>query len=160
MITQDRLKELLEYDSNTGAFVWNKTNSNRAKKGSAAGYKDYCGYTAIKVENKQMKAHRLAWLYVYGVMPTYSIDHINGIRSDNRIENLRDVPHAANCENKRVAAKTNKIGLLGVCRKYTKWVAQIKHNKKKITIGYYKTPEEAHEAYLAKKRELHAFNTL
>ena len=88
MITQEELKELLDYNPETGLFTWNVYN-NIKNKTTAGTFND--GYIQIKIKQKIYQAHRLAWLYVYGEWPKGQIDHINGIRDDNRIENLRDV---------------------------------------------------------------------
>jgi len=87
--TQERLKELLDYDPTTGLFYWKKPTARCIKVGDAAGYQQK-GYTIIKVDGKKFYAHRLAWRYVYGEDPlSLSIDHINRDRTDNRISNLR-----------------------------------------------------------------------
>jgi len=159
MITQEELKNELLYDENTGVFTRNKkTRGKKSGIGNIAGCLDKDGYIRIIVRGKPYQAHRLAWLYVYGSFPERCIDHINGQRSDNRISNLRDVDMTTNLQNIRKAMSSNKTsGLLGVSRDTNRHLfkAQIQINGKKITIGYYKTPEEAHQAYLVKKREAH-----
>jgi hypothetical protein len=101
-----------------------------------------------------------AWLYVHGEWPKHTIDHINGIRSDNRIENLRDVPTRTNLENTRSQSRKNETGFMGVSRNKTSvradsWVAAITVNRKTIHLGVYETPEQAHAAYIQAKRRLH-----
>jgi len=78
MITQAGLKELLNYNPETGDFAWVKS------KKPAGGISSY-GYRRIIIDGKEHKAHRLAWLYTHGVFPEDQIDHINGVRHDNRI---------------------------------------------------------------------------
>ena len=87
MITQSKLKELVNYDQDTGIFTWKKRTSNRIKIGDIIGNLHNCGYIEMGVNGKRYLAHRLAWLYVYGYMPKL-IDHINTNKQDNRICNL------------------------------------------------------------------------
>ena len=92
-LTQKRLKELFYYDPVTGVFTRLHSTSN-VKAGRATGNLNTGGHLGFLVDKKMYQAHRLAWLYVHGDWPNSQIDHINGVRTDNRIENLRDVPHA------------------------------------------------------------------
>lgn len=163
-LSAERLRDLLDYDPNTGIFTWRhdrKVGRNKAflvrRAGDVAGGKNAIGYIAIGIDHRRLLAHRLAWLHVHGVWPTACIDHINGNRSDNRICNLRDIPHRSNIENQIRPAKNNKSGHLGV-RQYKgkqKWSAQIGHHGKYVHLGYFDSPEQASDAYLAAKRRLH-----
>lgn len=154
-LTQHRLKELFYYDHETGFFVRKKTVSPNAKNGDIAGTKSKRGYFVISVDNKIYYAHRLAWLYVYGVFPNNMIDHIDCNRLNNRISNLRDVEEYKNHQNLTKPKKNNKSGFMGVVSQNNKWRASISINGKYKYIGMFKTPEEAHEAYLSVKREMH-----
>lgn len=160
-LTQERLKQALNYSAETGVFVWHSPNTNRLRVGAIAGT-EAGGYRQIRVDYVIYKAHRLAWFYVYGVWPQNHIDHINGDPSDNRIVNLRDVTNAENGQNIRRAHHDSRSGLLGASWDKRKriWVAQICTNGKRRTIGGYATAEQAHEAYLKAKREVHAACTL
>ena len=161
-ITQARLKELLAYDPLTGVFTrLKKTNRNKVI-GSEAGSVNAEGYVLIGVDGARYMAHRLAWLYVFGSLPTKLIDHINHDKSDNRIENLREVTQSENLQNQVSPRKTTKSGFLGVSwdGANKKWMAVIKTNRKLKNLGRFDTPEQAHQKYLAAKRELHPFNTL
>lgn len=151
----------LSYDPATGVFRW-LVDSNRVKAGDEAGCIDSRGYRRISVGRSYCKAHRLAWLFVHGNWPIYDIDHINGVRSDNRIENLRDAPTSVNTQNLKRARCDNKTsGLLGVSRQSGReWVAQIWANGRNHRLGNFEDPVEAHEAYLKAKRKLHAGCTL
>ena len=162
MLTQDRLQELLNYDPDSGLFTWLKSISRRVKAGEVAGGLSTGGYIRIRIDGKKYKAHRLAWLYTLGNWPSDYIDHINGIRNDNRIVNLREATNAENKQNQRVANVNNKTGLLGVSfhRKSGKFIARITVNGIRIGIGNFDNAEEAHQAYLRKKQELHPFQTL
>jgi len=159
---QATLKELLHYDPETGVFTWN-VDRQRVKAGSEAGQVKVDGYRHIKISGKVFRAHRLAFLYITGAWPDQEVDHINGEKLDNRWCNLRDVSRKTNEQNARKPMHHNKSGFLGVSpykhkhrpNRKPKWKAQIRFNGKKKHIGYYDTPEEAHDAYLKAKRELH-----
>jgi hypothetical protein len=101
MIEAGTLRELLEYDRETGIFIWKVCLSPRAPIGSVAGRLTTNRYNQIGIKGKRYLAHRLAWLYVYGEWPKKSLDHINRIKTDNRIDNLRDVHHSQNVANSR-----------------------------------------------------------
>ncbi|WP_230878255.1 HNH endonuclease signature motif containing protein [Burkholderia sp. 9779_493] len=113
----------------------------------------------ITIDGIRMYAHRLAWFYVYGEWPSGDIDHIDGVRTNNAINNLRDVPRGVNMQNQRRARSNNRTsGLLGVtwhARRY-RWCAQIQVDGKRKGIGYFDDAETAHQAYLDAKRKLHA----
>lgn len=163
MITQSELKELLHYDQESGIFTWLKTLSNKLKDGDVAGGKTTNGYIHIGVNSKRYLAHRLAWLYVHGEIPKHDIDHINGVRTDNRIINLRSVTRTENMQNLRKASVRNKsCGLLGATwnKALSKWQSQIKLHGKALHLGFFNDPHSAHEAYLTKKREVHSTCTI
>jgi hypothetical protein len=157
-LTAERLKNALSYDHETGVFTWLAFHGAYAKIGMVAGSKRKDGYLRIKIDQVEHSSHRLAWLYVHGEWPKDHIDHINGIRSDNRIENLRDVARSINALNKDYAYSSNKAsGLLGVAWQPTikKWRARISLHGKRISIkGSFDTPEGAHEAYIDYKKSL------
>lgn len=149
MLTQERLKELLHYEENTGLFI-RKTNVNRHKTGSISGARQNKGYIQIMIDNKNYLAHRLAWFYIYGEWPKNQIDHINRIKTDNRICNLRDVNNSINQHNNSIR-KHNTSGTTGVMNYKSRncWAAQIYVNNKRIYLGIYKTKEDA---ILARKK--------
>lgn len=159
-LTAERLRELLNYDPETGEFERRMSVSNRAQAGAKAGCRDRGGYLLVRLDKRLFKAHRLAWLYVHGEWPKGDIDHINGVTSDNRISNLRDVTRRVNLQNKRVGA--GRSGLIGAhwfehgqC-----WQSSIRADGKNIALGLFNTAEEAHAAYVAAKRKLHEGCTL
>jgi hypothetical protein len=155
MVTQERLRELLSYDSETGVFHW-RVSRGRAVAGASAGNADSYGYLQTKIYGRCYLNHRLAWLYVYGEWPDGQIDHINGSRADNRLANLRNVSISVNQQNQRGARVDNRCGLLGVSRKGNRWQARISHpGRKDAYLGLFDTPELAHAAYLKAKRKLH-----
>jgi len=156
MLTQERLKERLHYDPDTGIFTWRVTLNNAVKKGFVAGYKRTSGYRSIVVDGKKYFSHRLAWLYIRGTWPAHQIDHINNVKDDNRICNLRESTHGQNQHN--VGKRTdNTSGYKGVtfCRALKKYKAQIQINRKNTHLGYFVCPKEAHAAYCAAAEEHH-----
>lgn len=161
-ITKQEINELLSYEPSTGFFRWAK-DRKRKKAGSIAGTATKEGYVRIAINGKLHAAHRLAWVVMHGSTPSNVIDHINGIRSDNRISNLRDVTTSENAQNQKKARADNKSsGLLGAY--YVKhrgnWQSQITLNGKAKHLGIFKTAKEAHEAYLKAKREIHPMCTI
>ena len=162
-LTQQALHGQLHYDKSTGVFTrLAKAHSSNSICGKEAGFTDPAGYVRISVLGKQYKAHRLAWLYVTGEWPAEEIDHINGIRSDNRWGNLRDVSKRVNQQNRRCAREGTATGLLGVSRdlKSNTHVARITVDGQLKTIGHFKTAESAYAAYVDAKRIYHEGNTL
>jgi hypothetical protein len=152
MLTQKELKEYLHYDPETGIFTW-KIAKPGVILNSAAG----ClvrKYTVIRINYKAYKAHRLAWLYVYGKWPENEIDHINGNHSDNRIHNLRDVTRSENCCNLRIHREGKLPGAFYV-KKLHKYVSNITINYKTYNLGYFDTEQEAHNTYTKKLLEYH-----
>lgn len=138
-LTQDRLKELLSYDPETGVFIWNIAIGKRAKKGCIAGsLNKVTGYWQIGIDRKLYLAHRLVFLYMEGYLPEYDTDHINRERTNNKWVNLREASRTCNVRNSNISKK-NKIGITGVGwhKRDNKWVAQIMIFKKQIFIGYF-----------------------
>lgn len=156
-ITQEYLKSILDYDHNTGIFKWKIFKCPRASFGKIAGYIKKEGYVEIKIDGVPYKAHRLAFLYINGWLPE-EVDHINndGPKSDNRICNLREATRSQNEFNKP-KSKRNTSGYKGVSLKKStgRWCAKIRFNKNSKHLGYYSTPEEAHEAYKQAALRLH-----
>jgi hypothetical protein len=140
MITQEQLKEKLIYFSKEGYFI-------RLPLGNVAGYNEN-GYVKLKIKGKAYFAHRLAWLYMTGEMPKNCIDHINGIKHDNRFSNLRECTRQQNNLNVPLKAN-NKSGYKGVSwfKPMKKWRATGYLNKKSIHLGYFTNPEDAHNEY-------------
>lgn len=159
ILTAARLRELLHYDPETGFFT-SKRGAGRVPTGARSGGLKSQGYRYIEIDGVKHKEHRLAWLYVTGEWPEHTIDHINGVRDDNRFMNLRDVSRSINKQNTRSSYACNPSGFLGVSRHQHLWQASIQINRKQKYLGRFKTPEEAHEAYLSAKRLLHEGNTL
>jgi hypothetical protein len=152
------IKDYLSYDPQVGVFTWLKSLSNRKKSGSIAGSLANTGYYEICYNSQRILSHRLAWFFVYGEMPNGVIDHINGIKTDNRIENLRCVSQMQNAQNTLTAQKCSKTGVRGVYFKsnMNKWIAQITVNKKCNYLGCFTSIEEAKEAYMKAKKQFHS----
>lgn len=148
-ITQERLKQVLHYDPGTGIFTWKVPSGRRVKAGQVAGSPTYKGYVRIMVDNCSKRAHNLAWLYVYGEWPKDQLDHINRVKTDNRIANLRESSPLLNQRNLSKACN-NTSGVTGVTwsRKESKWVAQIVDNHKATRLGAF---EDFNEAVSARK---------
>ena len=150
MLTQEELKSLVHYDQDTGLFTWKVKRQGRNK--SNLGWVESKGYIEICIAQKRLKAHRWAWFYVHGELPG-QIDHINGIKDDNRLCNLRVVTTKQNHEN-RGAQKNNTSGFKGVTKRGNKFIAQIMHNQKQHYLGIFDTAEQASNVYKQKANEL------
>jgi len=154
ILTSSTLRSLFSYNQETGLFI--RLIGWRAHKaGSIAGYLDIEGYVTLSVKNKKYKAHRLAFLHVTGQWPLGEVDHIDGDRANNTLRNLRDVPQQLNAQNLHRARSHNKLKILGVSRDKKRFSARITVNGKLSTLGFFDTPEEAHQVYLEAKRRLH-----
>lgn len=157
MITQSRLKELLHYDPDTGVFTW-LVSRQRIRCGDVAGCIRSDGYRKIGVVGKPYQAHRLAWLYMTGSWPKDGTDHRNGVKDDNRWDNLREATQCENNQNMAIPS-TNTSGFMGVSwdAQAGKWKAAIGIAGRVKNIGRFTTPEAAHAAYLSAKAETHTF---
>lgn len=157
-LTADQLRAILSYSQDTGEFRWLHDRTTSVHAGDVAGCFTLGGYRQIRFGGVSYKAHRLAWLYVHGAWPTHVIDHINGVRTDNRIANLRDVPHTVNKQNQRRPHCSNRSsGLLGVAINPSsgKFQARIHSNGRNVFLGEFTDPAKAHSAYVDAKRSLH-----
>lgn len=157
-LTAQRLRELFDYNSETGLFT-RLTSRGGFFAGEVLGEKPNHenGYFRIAIDQRNYFGHRLAWLHHFGEWPRQEIDHIDGNRMNNCIANLRDVPRAVNAQNLKRAKSNNKSsGLLGVTKHADGgFQARAKLAKTFYSFGLYDTPEEAHQAYLAAKRLIH-----
>lgn len=155
MITQTRLKKLLDYNPETGVFVWKVSRGNRAV-GSLAGRMGTAGYIEIMLDGVRHGAHRLAWLYMTGEWPREEVDHINCVRGDARFANLREASRSGNQQNKAVQ-KNNTSGHKGVTwhAKNRKWLAQITVASTHMYIGTFDVLEDAAAAYAEASARLH-----
>lgn len=162
-LTPEIMRELVDYDPATGSFVWKARSAYLFKpgphqqmaanswNGKHAGRKAFDtqhsdGYLFGRIFRESVFAHRLVWLFEHGDWPLHQIDHINGKRSDNRIENLRDVPVDVNAKN----TKRNIRNTSGVCGVYLArragrqaWVAEIWAKNQKHYLGCFASKDEA-----------------
>lgn len=159
MLTAERLREVLDYDPETGVFLW-KVPPRNQRVGQVTGTRKSDGYIRMRIDGRFYYAHRLAWLWMTGSWPANKIDHKSGMPSDNRLSNLREVSHAENLQNQRAARADNNTGLLGVCPSRGKFMAQIIVLGKNHFLGRFSTAELAYAAYLNAKRKMHPTCTI
>lgn len=155
-LTAERLREVLDYDAETGIFTRRmKTNINTVV-GQVVGSLHHKGYLRMSVDGHIYWAHRLAWLYVYGEWPKGPIDHANRIRTDNRICNLREASYAENNRNVSIS-KTNKSGAKGVSwdKSNNKWRANVVLKRKNHSAGLFDSVADAAKAAQALRAKLH-----
>ena len=157
MITQQRLHELFEYRD--GALIWKVRSSKtagRIKIGGIAGTIEKNGYIRITIERKPYRMHQLVFMYHKGYLTKgMEIDHIDGDRTNNRIENLREVTRAQNALNRKYFKNTSGVKGVSWCNQRKKWVAQIVVDGRNKHLGRYDTIEEAAAAAIAGRNELH-----
>lgn len=165
----EELRKLISYDPKTGSLYWRARDIdsfpcertgkswNARWAGSKAINAPHClGYLAGAIRYKKFLAHRVAWAMHYGYWPENQIDHINGIKTDNRICNLRE---ATACENMRNAGQKarNTSGYKGVTwdKSKSKWQAAIRYEGKSKFLGRFDDPEAAYAAYCSAAHKYH-----
>jgi hypothetical protein len=144
-MTQEELKRMMRYCPDTGVFIWLRGNGKAVKEGDIVGsYARRSGYRKTKLKHKQWMLHRLAFLYMTGSLPREQVDHINGVKDDNRWSNLRAVSQYENGLNQKKSV-LNKSGVPGVClhKSSGKWQASIWVLRKFKYIGLYENFSEA-----------------
>jgi len=134
-LTSKRVQEIFEYKD--GLLIRRSTQKT-------CGWEVTNGYLRLSIDNKIYAVHRVIWLYSTGQFPEFEIDHINHIKTDNRIENLREATRFENCRNRQIATN-NRSGVTGVCWKSSanRWVAYINADAKRKTLGTFKNMNEA-----------------
>ncbi len=162
MITQERLKELVSYNPETGLFFRKVKTSNRCSMDKPIGTVDTHGYFWASIDGKAYRLHRLAFIYTNGSILDCDVDHINMDRKDNRIANLRQVDRSTNMQNKIKPSANNRSGFLGVIhgKRPGTFTAQIRKAGKNTHLGTFVSAESAYAAYVSAKREFHAGSTL
>lgn len=150
MITAERLREMLDYDPETGIFTW-KVDKGRIARGSVAGNSWKGRYKRVCIDYQLYWCHALAFLWMTGSIPNI-VDHINKDGNDNRWSNLREADKFQSAQNKSITVR-NSSGYIGVyqCSTTGRWVSQIVANGKTEFLGRYDSPERA-----AKVRDLRA----
>lgn len=162
------VRSLLHYDPATGVLTWRQERRmGRTGRGHliaetgdrAGGLEAETGYWQINISGVgKMRLHRLIWWMVTGKKPVGLIDHRNGVRDDNRWDNLRDASATVNSENRHQVRRDSKTGLMGVQYHKAKgrFTARITKHGKTTVLGYFREAEEASNVYQAAKREMHA----
>ena len=141
------IKKYISYDSQTGILYWKESPSPKCRTGSVIGHRcPKLGYICLRFKYKHFRAHRIAWFLHYGTWPDI-VDHINGVRDDNRIENLRSVDTRTNCQNKKHNRDGRLVGT-SLDKRTGRWRSCIMIRGKKTYIGMFSTEKEAHEAYI------------
>jgi hypothetical protein len=170
-ITQDLLKEFLDYNKDTGNIIYRERSLewfkrepdyrtwNTKFKGKDAGFNSSTienkVYRKISILDNTYMIHRVIWFYVYGVWPKNNIDHINGNSLDNKLINLRDVTQAENSRNS-CFRKNNTSGVNGVSwsSPMKKWRARIKFKGKEYVLGYFESPKDAENILIKERKKL------
>lgn len=152
-LTAEDLRKLFTYNSVTGEFVRLKTNRSITCK-------DARGYLVCRINGKQYKCHRLAWFYIYGYVPAFGVDHIDGDKANNSIANLREATQVENSQNMKKERLHGSSGMLGVSFASGRWQARIRVNGKNVYLGLFNEKEDAYSAYVAYKRKNHIFCTI
>ena len=163
MLSAEQLRETVHYDPDTGRFTWRVRPSRWSPIhiGDVAGKLNSEGYIELQIARRRYKAHRLAWLWMTGALPTHELDHKNRDRADNRWQNLREATPSQNRQNKCVA-KRSFTGVKGVHLHrsrpgmgQTHWVAQARANGVCRRVRCYGFLDEAAEIYANLAKELH-----
>lgn len=153
-ITAGRLRDLLDYDIESGEFIWRVTRNWRTPAGSRAGNLRSDGYRRIKVDGVLIMENRAAWLWMTGEWPKHQVDHDNLDKSDNRWSNLRDATPTQNSANSPKRS-TNRSGYKGVFHHRGRWEAKLHRDGHGVYLGRFDTPELAHAAYIIAATECH-----
>ena len=161
-LTQERLKEVISYNPDTGIFKWIKPTTTSVKADTIITSKNRQGYLRVMLDTKLYMCHRLAFLYMEGRIPEY-VDHINNIVDDNRWVNLREATYNENNFN-RLINYNNTVGIKGISfrraygehgyiarvqiygKRYSKWFSVSSYGTKEATL-------EAATVYIRKLRE-------
>jgi hypothetical protein len=154
----EKLRKLVTYDNGLLRWVSDHKHFKKIKAGDVVGAGSLKnGYKCTAINRKQYYQHRLVWLHVYGVWPDGQLDHINGNRQDNRIENLRVATLSQNQHNRKKTK--NKVGATGAYKHWSgRWYSTIMVENKRHYLGMFKTEDEAAQAYVDAKSKLHPFN--
>lgn len=154
MIAADRVRQLLHYDRSSGSLTWAAPNARCLRPGDKAGYDNGNGYRRLRIDGRPYYAHNIAWLHAFGIWPERRIDHVNGDRSDNRLDNLRLASASENAANARLS-RANTSGHRGVSwhKAAGRWNAKIVRNGTTIHLGLFDRLEDAARAY---RRAAHA----
>lgn len=156
MFDTDSFYAAYSFDATTGEF-YRKVKKGNRNVGDIAGNITSNGYRVIYLKGKLHLAHRMAWYLYYNETSNGLIDHIDGNKLNNSMQNLRVITKSGNAQNTAKCRPTNKLGFLGVSKHGKRYRAEITLNYKSINLGCYDTPELAYAAYLSKKSEIHSY---
>ncbi len=156
-VTVELVRSVFSYDPESGVLLWVKPQDPKLR-GRRAGFPGASGHRFVGIGDRHFGEHRVIWFYMTGEWPADQLDHINGVRDDNRWVNLREATNAENQQNVKLKSH-NTSGMTGVSfhRQRKKWRASIAANGRQFHLGLFDTPEAARERYLQAKRELHTF---
>lgn len=141
--------EWLRYDPSTGLLIWVQMSSTKCPIGRPAGYDEGNGYRYVRLRGELYPVHWIAWACMTGEWPKDEIDHINGVKDDNRWSNLREATRSQNACNIRGPRSHNASGVKGVwwCSSKNKWRSAVRAQGKAVHLGYFNSVPEAAEAY-------------
>lgn len=147
MIEQEYIKNILNYNPETGIWIWIFPRP-KIRIYDVAGGMTNDGYIKIKIDGKKYFAHRLAHLYMNGCWPEFEVDHKDLNKANNKWDNIREATRVQNFGN-QPKYLNNKSGIKGVCwdKAAKKWLSQIQVNNKKIKLGRFENINDAAEAY-------------
>lgn len=154
------LQKALVYEPATGVLRWAERVANCVRVGDRAGMVGHNGYRKVRFKGQTLLEHRVVYALAHGRWPVQEIDHLNGVRDDNRLENLREVSASLNRQNQRRAHRNSSHGFLGVSVRRGKFAAVITLDGKAKRLGTFETPDQAHKVYVETKRRLHAGCTI
>ena len=153
--TYEQISRFLRYDPESGHLYWKKPRRGARGRLIAGCVHKHLGYVLVTVNRYRTYAHRVAWLLMTKEWPPSEVDHVNGNRADNRWVNLRSATSSQNKMNKKVRSDS-RTGLKGAwLHSPGKWRSKVKVNGVIHDLGLFDSPQEAHEAYIRKSRELH-----
>lgn len=153
------IKDYISYNPKTGVLTWKKNSGFKQKVGHEITCKNFDGYITVGFKCKRYRGHRVAWFITYGEWPK-EIDHINGIRDDNRLINLRKITRKFNNINSKLR-KDNLSGKAGVskCAYGNKWVVRISTKNKYLMIGRFDNLQNAIDARIAAELKYYKVNS-
>lgn len=152
-LTLDEIRSCITYDPEEGKIYWKSSTARQYSEGMRAGTKTRRGYRCVTIKGSKFPEHHIAWLMYYGEMPK-QLDHINGVRDDNRITNLRVANTSNNCQNSY--RKPGNSGIRGVSPSGCgDWVVRVWAFGKKYYLGTYKDIELAELVALEGRQKLH-----
>lgn len=148
------IRSLFDHDPQTGNLVW-KVKRGFAYPGLIAGTLDQGGFLKIHINRRPIAAHRLVWFWHHGTWPKFELLHLNGNKTDNRLENLADTPNRPCKLRERPRGASGFKGVVEQCGKFRARIQDFRLGGKLVHIGTYETAEEAEEGYREKHVEIH-----